>query len=312
MADQVGAVGAAARAAETGSDKAGPAAKPVGKADEPSADALLREAVRGAKPRSEAPEPRRPPASLRARARLGAGIAAGLAVGVLLGGGALAAWHHLDRVDQHRVTAAEWKRIAARLETRDEAGRQGADLKALKDQLALVREQQERSRADSAARAAGVTDRLDRMQRADHETADRIVALTDRLERADKEGGVRLAALAERLEKRLPVAVPPPAAATPAPAKPVAAADPADRTGSIPDAKSKTSTATPAAPATLDAWVLRDVFDGVAIVEGRNQRLVEVAPGESLPGGGRVEAIERRGRAWVVVTSKGLITARAR
>jgi hypothetical protein len=54
--------------------------------------------------------------------------------------------------------------------------------------------------------------------------------------------------------------------------------------------------------------VLRDVYDGVALVEGRDG-YQEVAVGQMLPGAGRVEAIERRGDRWVVVTSLGLIAS---
>jgi len=43
-------------------------------------------------------------------------------------------------------------------------------------------------------------------------------------------------------------------------------------------------------------------------VESR-RGLREIAPGDSLPGAGRVQAIERRGRQWVVVTSNGVIDA---
>jgi hypothetical protein len=49
------------------------------------------------------------------------------------------------------------------------------------------------------------------------------------------------------------------------------------------------------------------VYGGGAVVEARNGRLHEVVPGRNLPGAGRVEAIERRGRIWVVVTTKGVI-----
>lgn len=60
-------------------------------------------------------------------------------------------------------------------------------------------------------------------------------------------------------------------------------------------------------PAVLDNWIVRDVYSGVALVEGRRGGVREVVPGEVLPGAGEVRSIERRGRAWIVVTSRGII-----
>ena len=57
----------------------------------------------------------------------------------------------------------------------------------------------------------------------------------------------------------------------------------------------------------VDGWVLREVYNGAALVENRNRRLYEVMPGGMLPGVGRIEGIERRGARWVVVTDKGFI-----
>ncbi|MCG7393517.1 hypothetical protein MHY87_11425 [Microvirga sp. ACRRW] len=59
----------------------------------------------------------------------------------------------------------------------------------------------------------------------------------------------------------------------------------------------------------VDGWVLREVYNGSALVESRNRGLYEVMPGNMIPGVGRVEAIERRGARWVVVTDKGFIGA---
>ena len=38
----------------------------------------------------------------------------------------------------------------------------------------------------------------------------------------------------------------------------------------------------------------------------------EIAPGQALPGLGKVQAIEKRGKAWIVVTDKGFIGAEPR
>ena len=115
-----------------------------------------------------------------------------------------------------------------------------------------------------------------------------------RIEAVAKEPGAQLAGLTERLERierQIAATAKPPAAGPAAPPAP----EPAAQTGSV------------AKDAPVEGWVLREVYDGIALIEGRNRRLVEVGPGESVPGVGRVEAIERRGKRWVVVTAKGLI-----
>ncbi len=55
-----------------------------------------------------------------------------------------------------------------------------------------------------------------------------------------------------------------------------------------------------------NGYVLRDVRDGFALVEGRSG-LRHVTMGDAIPGAGTVRAIEKRGREWVVVTSIGVI-----
>ena len=60
---------------------------------------------------------------------------------------------------------------------------------------------------------------------------------------------------------------------------------------------------------TVDGWLLHDVADGGALIEGR-QGMFEVYAGDPVPGLGRVEAIRRQDGRWVVVTTRGLIVAR--
>ncbi len=67
------------------------------------------------------------------------------------------------------------------------------------------------------------------------------------------------------------------------------------------------------APSTLQhpivqGWILRRVYDGTALVEGR-EGIIEVEPGTPLPGLGRVEDIRKQDGRWVVLTSKGLIVS---
>ncbi|MFD0936080.1 hypothetical protein ACFQ12_12940, partial [Methylobacterium trifolii] len=94
-----------------------------------------------------------------------------------------------------------------------------------------------------------------------------------------------------------PAAPAPVAAVKPEPSKP----EPT-QTGSIADAKA-------AKPPVIESWAVRDVYDGTAMLEDRRRRLVEVGAGDVIPGVGRVDAVERRGREWVVVTRAGIVTS---
>jgi hypothetical protein len=83
-----------------------------------------------------------------------------------------------------------------------------------------------------------------------------------------------------------------------------------DMAGPMPDARSaQVSPASLAADSVVDGWILRNVSGGSALVEGR-PGLIQVMPGDSLPGVGRVETIKREDGRWVVVTTGGLIVSR--
>jgi hypothetical protein len=126
------------------------------------------------------------------------------------------------------------------------------------------------------------------------QTSDRL----DKVEKAQAEPAAKLAKLSEAVEKLHAVA--PVAAAAPVAAK--------DVTGSV---------SAPVAPPrvelarlpTIDNWILRDVANGGALIEGR-RGIFEVYAGDAVPGLGRVDAIRRQDGRWVVVTSRGLIVAR--
>ncbi len=61
-----------------------------------------------------------------------------------------------------------------------------------------------------------------------------------------------------------------------------------------------------AAETTLPSFILRDVFDGRALVESPSA-LTLVSKGSVIVGAGRVLSIERRGGQWAVITSGGII-----
>lgn len=56
-------------------------------------------------------------------------------------------------------------------------------------------------------------------------------------------------------------------------------------------------------------WILREVIDGTAILQGP-RGIIEVSTGDVIPGVGRVQSIARKGGRWIVATSKGVISAR--
>lgn len=110
--------------------------------------------------------------------------------------------------------------------------------------------------------------------------------LAERIERAEKAAAdpAKFARLNETIEKLEKKAVAPVAPET---------------TGSI---------GAPQRAPYVEGWVLRDIFDGRAMIESRNG-LYEVGPGSTIPGLGRIESIKRIDGRWAVVTPRGLIVS---
>jgi hypothetical protein len=136
-----------------------------------------------------------------------------------------------------------------------------------------------------------------------NKTSDRL----EKVEKAQAEPAAKLAKLSEAVDKLRAAPAPAPvAAAAPAPAKEV--------TGSVsqPAAVAAAASAAPPKPDVgrlprVEGWVLRDVANGGALIEGR-QGVFEVYAGDPVPGLGRVDAIRKQDGKWVVVTSRGLIS----
>jgi hypothetical protein len=90
------------------------------------------------------------------------------------------------------------------------------------------------------------------------------------------------------------------------------AALPKEITGSV---TLPSAAAAPLPPASVPSspivpgWAVRDVYRGVAMLQSRVGGMVEVEPGDVLPGLGRIESIRRQDGRWVVITSKGMITS---
>lgn len=63
-------------------------------------------------------------------------------------------------------------------------------------------------------------------------------------------------------------------------------------------------------PQVIAGWVVRDVYQGVALIEGKRGTM-EVGPGDAIPGAGVVKTIERHGTGWTVTTTKGQFASAA-
>ena len=269
------------------------------KADAPKAEALRAEALKTDAPKGDAPwvdAPRSPEKIMimsagdragpapeaeqssgmfgkRRLAALAAVVALAAVAGALGGAVATAGFGHYLGDSATTAGSSALEATVARID---------ADIAALKASV-------EHAAKANTAQFSKTSDRLDKVEKAQAEPAAKLAKLSDAVDK------LRVAPVAS-------VA----AAAAPAAAKEV--------TGSI----SPPATATPAAAApkpelarlpTLDGWVLRDVTNGAALIEGR-RGMFEVYAGDPIPGLGRVDAIRRQDGRWVVVTGKGLIVAR--
>jgi hypothetical protein len=139
---------------------------------------------------------------------------------------------------------------------------------------------------DVSAAIAQLTGRVDKLaDRIEHDASARFADLSARMDKLEKNAAPATLASA---------APTPPSKPAAAPAKPDATVS-NETTGSIDK---------PHAP--LRGYAVVGVGDGFAVIEGREGSM-QVAPGDMIPGLGRVLRVERRGREWDVVTSAGVI-----
>jgi hypothetical protein len=172
-----------------------------------------------------------------------------------------------------------------------------ADIRPLRDTIAHLNTE-----------VAALKASIDTSGRTSHAQLTKLGDRLDRVERAQAEPTAKLSKLAEavdRIEHR------PSAPANTAHSAPAISAH--DVTGSI-AAPATQPAAAPAArasnPPVLDGWFVRSVYHGAALIQTRYGGIIEVEPGDNLPGLGRIENIHRQDGRWVVVTSRGRIVAR--
>jgi hypothetical protein len=142
-------------------------------------------------------------------------------------------------------------------------------LAQLSADIASLRAAVDASGKTTNAQLSKVNERAERAEKAQAEPAQKIARLSEAVERLER--------------------------------KPAAPA-PADVTGSVVEKQDSH-------PPIVEGWVIRDIFDGRAMVQSSRHGIYEVGPGAPLPGVGRVEAIRRQDGRWVVVTPKGLIVS---
>jgi hypothetical protein len=238
----------------------------------------------------------RPPAAGESRIAL---VAATLALS--LSAGALT-WSLTRTPPQPRdggatVLTAELSELRGRLAAFDDQTRAG---EARTGQLAERLDRTERSQAESIARLGAQLTvfeaNLDSRVKAATEAA--VAAMLP--SPADITASIGVRPSTEPAAPAAPVAAAVPVPAPPMPAPPMPAPSMAA------PAKPAPAKPAPSRPAVASGWVLREVSNGVAVVEGRRGSF-QVAVGTPLPGLGRVEAIETRGGRQVVVTPRGLI-----
>jgi hypothetical protein len=156
-------------------------------------------------------------------------------------------------------------------------------------ELATLKASIDGSAKQSNTQIAKIAERMDRAEKSQADTGAKLARTAESLDRLDH----RLAAAAGDITGSLPTGT-----------LGTLPAGPGDRTAALADPKR-------AAPATiLEGWVLRDVFNGAAMIQSPRNGILEVIPGDSLPGLGRIEGIKRQDGRWVVVTSRGLIVSR--
>jgi hypothetical protein len=254
------------------------------------ASTALAEAVKSARESAKpAPAPSEPKAADAAgRWSAPSRFAAQAAIALLLVGAGWSASYlgtlaNRGAIEKLEAETARSQEILARL---------SSDLESLKNTAAAFKEIEHTASTAAKSEQAKLSDRVERLAISLQEPAKKLSSIEGRLDKMEGQITTTLASLNTK---------PAAPAAPPAPAAP--AAPPVTEAA----AREEAPAPKPAKSEPVDGWVLREVYNGAALVESRNRRLYEVMPGGILPGVGKVEAIERRGARWVVLTDKGFI-----
>ena len=180
-----------------------------------------------------------------------------------------------------------------------------------------------RSSSEAATESLrGATDRLASVVDNNQQRLwDKLEDLGNRLNNLERSGGLlagpvlaKLEQLDERLDRiersamALRAAQPPALANSSTPAAEPKAAQ-VQALAPTPEPKSSEKSQAPAEPKKIAGWIVREVINGTAILQGP-RGVVGVSAGDVVPGLGRVQSIARQSGRWIVATHKGLITTR--
>ena len=190
---------------------------------------------------------------------------------------------HLDQIEHDY--GARLDKFGERLD--QDSSSRFADVAARLDKL----EQKGAAPTASAAEFTDVAARLDKLEKRVVAAAQPASEITDITTRLDK------------LEKRATVGAPPSSA------KPLLSAGQKQSTlMARAETPASIQRARPNSPSPLlQNYRVEDARDGIAVVDSRYGSQ-QVAPGDFIPGAGRVLRIEKRGEDWIVLTSLGIIT----
>jgi hypothetical protein len=199
-------------------------------------------------------------------------------------------------------------------ESHDDVIRVTGDVRTVKVTVDALKDGLDKGKPDAGMRQ--VLERLDRSERLAQDVTARLAAVAGQLERTQAERTKLVASVSERLDRierqivataNTVASATPPASTSPAPAAPAPVAK-----APIPEPTQTASLPAPDPRQTpVDGWLLLEVYDGLALIEGRSGEH-EVAPGATVKGLGKIHAIEKRGKTWVVVTDKGFIGTQRR
>ena len=254
------------------------------------------------------------PSLLKRHGALAAGVALALGFGAYAGtqiGIERPSDSAAEETNFNVAAALPWKRDVAMASTQArEIARLKEDFRGLKTQLDALKANPEQARQAQEVRSlrASLETLKEGLSATRTDAANAIAQVsasqTSRSGDRDQQKVEKIAERLERLERQL---------ADPTPTAAVAKAEPVKQIV-LPDPHALPTPADLAAaaqknevrPKTIQNYVLREVADGVALIEGPDG-LREVWPGRGVPGAGKVTSIERQAGKWVVITSEGMI-----